>query len=378
VPYAAALSEHPLATHATGEVVGEVLDRLGGPAPDLAVLFVTRPHLGSLEDIAAAVRATLAPGTLLAASAVSVIGGREEAEEIAAVSLWAGHTGPVTALTLDAAVSDGTPVLGALGDDGLHDAGTLVLLADPASFPADDLLTRLAVEHPGLQVVGGMASAGVGPGANRLVLDDRIRDRGAVGVLIPSQRRVRSVVSQGCAPVGDPYTVTRAEGSMIHEIAGRPALERIREVIDALDHDQRRMAAAGLHLGRVVDEHKVDLDRGDFLVRNVLGADPSTGTVAVGDRVTTGDTVQLQVRDARSADDDLRLALEPHEASGALVFTCNGRGERFFGEAHHDATVISEALGTTAVGGMFCAGEIGPVGPRSHLHGFTASIALFD
>jgi small ligand-binding sensory domain FIST len=378
VPYAAALSEHPLATHATGEVVGEVLDRLGGRPPDLAVLFVTRPHLGALEDIAAAVRATLAPDVLLAATAVSVLAGREEAEDVAAVSLWAGHTGPVTPVALDARAVDGEVRIDGVADDELAAAGTLLLLADPASFPVDVLLSRLATDHPGLDVVGGMASAGAGPGGNRLVLDGRIRDRGAVGVLLPAHRPVRTVVSQGCAPVGDPYTVTRAEGSMIHEIAGRPALERIREVIDGLDDDQRRMASAGLHLGRVVDEHKVDLDRGDFLVRNVLGADPSTGAVAVGDEVAAGDTVQLQVRDAASADVDLRVLLDPHEAAGALVFTCNGRGERFFGRAHHDAEVVSEALGTTAVAGMFCAGEIGPVGARSHLHGFTACIALFD
>ena len=377
MPFAAALSEHPLATHATGEVVGEVLERLDGAVADLAVLFVTRPHVGALEDIAAAVRATLRPRTLMAATAVSVLAGREEAEEVAAVSLWAGVTGEATPLALDARQADGALRITGLDPSALDGAATLLLLADPASFPVDAFLDQLAETHPSVQVVGGMASAGTGPGANRLVIDGRIVDRGAVGVLLPPMSSVGAVVSQGCAPIGDPFTVTRAEGSMIQEIAGRPALERVREVVDGLSTADRAKAAAGLHVGRVVDEHRVDFERGDFLVRNVLGADPSTGAVAIGDQVGVGDTIQFQVRDAVSADADLRLLLDDHSASGALVFTCNGRGARFFAEPHHDATVVSEALGTGAIGGMFCAGEIGPVGARNFVHGFTASVALF-
>ena len=377
MPFAAALSEHPLATHATGEVVGEVLERLHGAVPDLAVLFVTRPHVGALEDIAAAVRTTLRPRTLMAATAVSVLGGREEAEEVAAVSLWAGVIGEVTPMVLDAAQADGALRITGLDTQALDGAATLLLLADPASFPVDVFLERLSVTHPGVQVVGGMASAGPGPGANRLVVDERIVDRGAVGVVLSPASSVRAVVSQGCAPIGDPFTVTRAEGSMIQEIAGRPALERVREVVDGLSAADRAKAASGLHVGRVVDEHRVDFERGDFLVRNVLGADPSTGAVAIGDQIRVGDTIQFQVRDAVSADADLRLLLDDHSASGALVFTCNGRGARFFAEPHHDAAVVSEALGTSAIGGMFCAGEIGPVGAKNFVHGFTASVALF-
>jgi small ligand-binding sensory domain FIST len=130
-------------------------------------------------------------------------------------------------------------------------------------------------------------------------------------------------------------------------------------------------------MGRVVDEHKLDFDRGDFLVRNVLGADRANGAVAVGDEVEVGATVQLHVRDADSADADLRLLLDEHEGEGALVFTCNGRGIQLFGRAHHDASVVAESLGTPAVAGMFCAGEVGPVGGRSFLHGFTAVTVIF-
>jgi len=378
VPFAAALSEHLLATQATGEVVGEVLDRLGGEPPDLAVLFVTRPHVGALDDIAATVRTLLAPTTLLAATAVSVLGGQAEAEEVAAISLWAGHTGPVISLALEAVpAADGTVEVLGLEPAQLDQAKTMLLIADPASFPVDSFLAQLSVSHPDLQVVGGMASAGFGAGGNRLVVDGRVLDHGAVGVLIPASQPITTVVSQGCAPIGDPFTVTRAERTMIHEIAGRPALQWLQEIVGALTPEMRRKAAAGLHIGRVVDDRKVTFERGDFLVRNILGADPTNGAVAVGDVVEVGATVQLQVRDAASADADLRSLLADHRAQGALVFTCNGRGARFFGEPHHDAMVITEALGTIAIGGMFCAGEIGPVGTANFVHGFTASVALF-
>jgi small ligand-binding sensory domain FIST len=239
------------------------------------------------------------------------------------------------------------------------------------------VLDALAAGHPRLTVAGGVASAGTQPGANRLVLDGRLHDRGAVLVLLAPDVPVEVVVSQGCGPVGQPFTVTAAERNMLIELAGRPALERVQETIDGLDERDRSAAARGLHMGRVVDEHKLDFDRGDFLVRNVLGADRANGAVAVGDEVEVGATVQLHVRDADSADADLRLLLDGHEGEGALVFTCNGRGMQLFGVPHHDASVISESLGTTALAGMFCAGEVGPVGGRSFLHGFTAVTVIF-
>lgn len=376
MPFAAAVSEHPLATHATGEVVGELLERLPGP-PDLAVLFVTGPHLGVLEDIASAVRRLLQPGTLVGCTAVSVLAGREEVEQVPGVALWAGSTGAVAAHHVDVVESPEGAVLTGVDGADLEAAGTALLIADPATFPVASVLDTFAVSHPHLTVAGGVASAGGGPGANRLVLDERLHDRGAVLVLLGRDVPVDIVVSQGCGPVGQPYTVTRAERNMVIELAGRPALERVQETIAALGESDRAAAAKGLHMGIVVDEHKVDFDRGDFLVRNVLGADRANGAVAVGDVVEVGATVQLHVRDADSADADLRLLLDGHEGEGALVFTCNGRGSALFGEPHHDAAVVAETVGTTAVAGMFCAGEVGPVGGRSFLHGFTAVTVIF-
>jgi small ligand-binding sensory domain FIST len=388
MPFAAALSEHPLATHATGEVIGSLLEQVG-PHPDVVAVFVTGPHLGALDDVCAAVRATLDPGTLIGVTAVSVLGGNREVEEQAAVSAWAARVAPATGVRLEARpLVEGEPGE-QVGSDGElvgfvglpESAGlpgsTLVLIAEPTSFPLSAFLDAAAVQVPGLTVVGGVASATFAPGVNRLALDAAVHTDGAIGVLFGPEWPVRAVVSQGCRPIGDPYTVTRAERSMLYEIAGTPALAKLQEVLEGVSAEDRALARNGLHLGRVVDHRALDPDRGDFLIRNLRGADPDVGALAVGDEVEIGATVQFQIRDAASADEDLRLLLADSTASAALVFTCNGRGVRLFGEPDHDAEVVSDVVGA-AVAGMFCAGEVGPVGTRSFLHGLTASIALFS
>ena len=254
---------------------------------------------------------------------------------------------------------------------------TLVLLADPFSFPTDRLLREIDATCPHLRVIGGLASAGNQPGQNRFVLGDEVFDDGAVGLLFPPGEAVTAVVSQGCRPIGHPYVVTRGERNLIHELAGRPVLERLQEIIEGLDGADRALAQRGLHIGIVVNEHKLDFDRGDFLVRGVLGIDRESRGLAVGDVVETGTSVQFQVRDAASADEDLSHLMSGYAADAALLFTCNGRGRRLFGVDDHDASVVSEAIAPAPVAGMFCAGEFGPVGRRSFVHGFTASVALF-
>jgi small ligand-binding sensory domain FIST len=379
MPFAASMSEHPMATHATGEVVGHVLEALGD-APDLAVLFVTAPHAGALEDIARTVREVLHPGTLLGVTAVSVLGGDREVEEHPAVTLWAAGLGAaVTPVRLDASVPSIGIAVSGLDHDLVGDMQerTLLLLADPFSMPVDGFLEAAPETYPGLRIIGGLASAARGPGGNRLVLDDRQYTDGAVGALLPPVDSLTAVVSQGCRPIGTPMTVTKSDGRIIYELAGRPALERLVELLESLEPEERALAQRGIHLGRVINEHKVDFDRGDFLIRTVLGGDRDVGAIAVGDEVDIGATVQFQVRDAESADHDLRELLAGRRAQGALVFTCNGRGTHLFGQPDHDARVINAHVEGGATAGMFCAGELGPIGDRSFLHGFTASILLF-
>jgi small ligand-binding sensory domain FIST len=179
-------------------------------------------------------------------------------------------------------------------------------------------------------------------------------------------------------------TITAARANVIEELASKPAVERLREAIAALEPDEQRLAAEGLMVGLVIDENQPEYERGDFLVRPLIGADPETGTLAIGEPVRVGQAVRMHVRDAASADEDLRRALRaqaeafgPEGAAGALLFTCNGRGSHMFEVPDHDATAIEDTLGIPA-GGFFCAGEIGPVGGRNFLHGFTATIAVFE
>jgi small ligand-binding sensory domain FIST len=211
------------------------------------------------------------------------------------------------------------------------------------------------------------------------VLDTEVRNGGAVGAVLSGGVVVRPLVSQGCRPVGSPATVTRADRNVIIELGGQTPLERIRDMFGAADPAERALMQQGLHIGRVIDEYKTEFRRGDFLIRSVMGADPESGAVAVGDYVEVGETVQFHVRDAGSADEDLKtmLATVAQPPAGALLFTCNGRGTYLFGVPDHDARAVQASFGRLPLAGLFCAGEIGPVGGRNFLHGFTASLALF-
>jgi small ligand-binding sensory domain FIST len=260
----------------------------------------------------------------------------------------------------------------------------LFLLGDPFSFPADELIQRINEDHPGIPVLGGMASGGARPEENRLLLGSRCHPAGAVAALVHGGVRIRSVVSQGCRPIGRPFIVTKAEANVIRELGGMPALGRLQEVFAELTPNEQQMVREGLHVGRVLSEYQDHFGRGDFLVRNVIGADPDSGAIAIGDYVRPGQTVQFHVRDAETADEDLRALLTSAATdaaaspAGALVFTCNGRGTRLFSAPDHDAACVRDCLGNIPVAGFFAQGELGPIGGKNFLHGFTASVALIE
>lgn len=389
MPFAAAVSEHPVPAESAGEVIGDVIEQVGR-GPDVAAVFVTAPLVGALEDVGKAIRELLDPRVLIGGTAVSVVGGGREIEETAAISLWAGSllglARPPQPVSL-AIEPRGADTFELTGAGRLTDgAGTLLLLADPFTFPVDHLLQVLAQSAPELSVVGGLASAARGPGGNRLLLDDQVSSAGAVGILFPPGPHVTTLVSQGCRPVGDPYTVTDAQGPMVKELAGQPAFDRLNQLVERADAETRAQMSRGLQIGLVIDEQRDRFSAGDFLIRNLVGVDRDNGALAVGEQVEVGSTLQFQVRDAASADEDLSTLLAEAGAGwasgpdGALLFTCNGRGERLFGTPDHDATEVAGHLANPsrpALGGMFCAGEVGPVAGRNFLHGFTASVAMF-
>lgn len=378
MPFAAAVSEHPITAHAVGEVTGHVLEQIG-ESIDLVLVFVTPHHAGALEDIDDAVRTILSPSVLVGCAATSVVGTGREVEGGPGISLWAGRFGPVLPVRLQVEpLGEGAAVLTGWPERIPFDPSLLMLVADPFSFPAESVFPVVEERLPGLPVVGGMASAGQGPGGNRLVIDGTVVTAGAVGALIGPGVDTEAVVSQGCRPVGQPFAITRSDGSVLWELGGRPAVQRLRELAeqDLTDSESAGVKAGAVHIGRLVDENRAEFGRGDFLVRNLVGGSPEEGWLRVNDRPELGSTVQFQLRDAESADEDLREALRGRQAEAALLFTCNGRGRRLFGEPDHDVTVVADTLASPPVAGFFAQGEFGPVGGRNFVHGFSASLAL--
>ncbi len=382
--YASILSTERDTSSAVRQLLEGVGDQLGTAQADLAVAFASREHADGLDRLAEECRRGRLARHVLGCTGESIVGVEREIEGSPAFSLWVAQFPEGTSvrpvrLTFESGRFQGWP------DDAPAERvadSTLVMLGDPFSFPAEQWLSWQGKGAPGLRVVGGMASAGGRPGVNRLLLDAETFEGGAVGALIDGPLRIRTVVSQGCRPIGRPMIVTRVDGNVVKELGRRPALEVFREVYEALPPADQELVREGLHLGRVMNEYQEGFRRGDFLIRNVIGADDEGG-VAITDEIRVGQTVQFHVRDAATADEDLRAlideaAIGPGRAGGALVFTCNGRGTRLFPTPHHDACAIGERLGPIPLAGFFAMGEIGPVGRHNFLHGFTASIALFE
>ena len=379
VRIAVGLSESFDAVEAFSDASADAARGLGAPC-DLAVVFVSGPHIGHAKWVLSVIHERLEPANLIGCAAGGVLATGQEIEEGPGAVVWALSAPEARIAThyLRAErLEQGAAIVGVPDDPG----EAMLLMADPYSFPTETLLARLDESHPGVPVIGGLASAAVG-GRGVLLRDGDLCVEGAVlctldGVpLLPC-------VSQGAAPVGPEMRITAAEGNLIAELAGKPAVQRLTEVIGALDREQQLLARGGALLGIVIDENKPEFERGDFLVRPIIGADQDSGTIAVGEQVRIGQTVRLHLRDPVSADEDLREALRLQAealgapgAAGALLFTCNGRGRHMFSVPDHDAAAIADALGAPA-GGFFCAGEIGPVGGRNFLHGFTATMALF-
>jgi small ligand-binding sensory domain FIST len=385
---AAASTEPDLAAAIAAAVRGAVAELGPGEQADLAVVFVSQAYGSAIRPAMETLSETVPARVVLGTTVEGLLAGAVEHESGPAVSVWLARLPGATLVPLAleyAQTADGGSFVGwpAELDDGWPPHASLLLLADPFTCPVDRLLARLDEDHPGVPVVGGMASGGYEPGCNTLVVGNRSYDSGAVGVVIGGGVRIRPVVSQGCRPIGKPLVITRAEANVIIELGGKPALERLREIYAELGHDDRVLVRTSLHVGRAANEYQESFQQGDFLVRTVAGADPDSGVLAVGDLVRVGQTVQFHVRDAASAHDDLVSLLSREKerdptVAGALVFTCNGRGSRLFSTPHHDAACLQQVLGPLPATGFFAQGEIGPIGSRTFMHGFTASIALFE
>ena len=378
---AAALSTTRDSEAALREVVDRLAEGFAGESADLALVFASIHHAKILGKVGAELTARGLGRHVIGCTGETIIGEDREVEAEPALSAWAIRL-PEAELK---------PIRIERGDDGLDSLrgfadgpDSILLLGDPFSFAPDPWLQKLNAVAPGLRVMGGMASGSQAPRENRLLLDGRVFEEGAVGIVVGGNVSVRTLVSQGCRPIGRPMIVTKVDRNLIRELGRRPSLEVLRELFEGLPEDDQERVQSGLHIGRVINEYQDTFRRGDFLVRNVMGAD-DTGGIAITDLVRVGQTVQFHVRDAETADEDLRSLIDSERldrpdarVAGALLFSCNGRGTRLFPEADHDVGVLRERFGPIAVAGFFAMGEIGPVGGQNFLHGYTASVVLFE
>jgi small ligand-binding sensory domain FIST len=415
VTFASAISGAPSTSEAQREVLDALLDRLGGAAVDLVVVFATMHHQAGFKQLCADLQAALGPRVILGCTCGGVIGVRREEQRGPGLSVLAGSM-PGAALRgfsyeqLDwpavlekpSALRDMIDLSKAGGESGVGESGggesggaesggvsdpggpcAILLLADPFSTPMVKLLPAFASAFGPVPVFGGMASGAQEAGLNRMVLNGEAMRNGAVGVAIGGDIDVQTTVSQGCRAIGEPMVITRSRRHVVQELGGRNPLAALRQMVARLDPaDRELLQHNGLHVGRVINEYKGRFGRGDFLIREMVDVDADDGYIAIGDpRVRTGQTVQFHVRDARSAADDFKMMLSAQkvhgQAHGALLFCCSGRGEHLFDHPHADASMVYDALGDAPLAGFFCAGEIGPVGGQSYIHGHTACLAVF-
>lgn len=255
---------------------------------------------------------------------------------------------------------------------------------DPFHLDSESWLRTWNEAYASLPVLGGLASGDFTEHRTQLYLNGDVFEEGGVAIAVGGEVKLAGVISQGCTPIGETWTLTKVDQNIIHEIGNRPAYEVLAETFNTLSHEDQRQARGNLFIGLVVNEYLEDFHRGDFLIRNLLGADPRSGSIAIGALPRPGQTVQFQRRDAAAATEDMNalLARAKRQLEGATVYggclcSCNGRGRGLFGEPDHDARMVQQQLGPLGLAGFFCNGEIGPIGEKNFLHGFTASLALF-
>jgi len=383
--FASALSTKRDHRAAVDDLVREIRSELGPEKIDLALVFTHRDYVAAGAEFIATLRQALGVRHLIGCTGGGIIGDRQECEGEAAVSVLVAQL-PGVEIDLFHITTD--EVEEASGPEFWHfqlevspevKPNFLVFL-DPFSTNATAWVEALGEAYPGAALLGGLSSGGRQPGECRLFLDDAVLDEGAVGVALSGNIEIQTVVSQGCRPIGQPLTITRADKNVIFELAGQPPLAVLNEMLPQLPASDQKLARTALFLGRVINEYQDEFGRGDFLIRNLVGHDPKSGALAVGDLMRTGQTVQFQVRDGGSASEDLLALLAKQQSTrvrGAVLFSCLGRGEGMYGEANHDINALQSAVGPIPAAGFFANGEIGPVGTKPFVHGFTSVIGLF-
>lgn len=256
--------------------------------------------------------------------------------------------------------------------------------ADPFHLDSESWLRSWNEAYAPLPVMGGLASGDSAEQRTQIYLNGDVFEEGGVAISIGGDVKFASVISQGCTPIGETWTLTKVEQNIIHQIGNRPAYEVLNETFNQLKPEEQKVTRGNLFVGLVVNEYLDEFHRGDFLIRNLLGADPKSGSIAIGALPRTGQTMQFQRRSSAAAMEDMDELLERagKKLGGATIYgaclcSCNGRGKNLFGRPNHDAASVQKQFGPLGLAGFFCNGEIGPIGEKNFLHGYTASVALF-
>ncbi len=388
--FATGVSDQADAGQAVRDVVQQARKQLQGSRAHVAFLFASILYQADWKPLLSQIREELGSPLLLGCTGGGIIGSEQELEGSPALSLAAGVMPGVKlhpfAVSPEDLAEERDPGfwIEKIGASPMEDP-VGVLLPDPFTCDAMALVSTLNAVYPKMPLIGGLASGASQAGENILFYNDELLSEGAVGTLLTGNITLQTIVSQGCRPIGRPYIVTKVEENVILELAGMSATEALQRLFNELSDADKRLARTALLLGVVMNEYKEKFQRGDFLIRNLIGIDPASGAIAVGDRIQAGQTIQFHVRDADTSREDLQLLLEEKTKalsksglSGGLLFSCLGRGRDLYGEPHVDIRTIREALGSNCpIAGFFCNGEIGPVGKQNYIHGFTSSLGLF-
>ena len=387
--WSSALSENLSLSEGISECASKIRGELGEEAPDLVVVFVSAHHAAEYESVPGLIREHLGESTLVGCSSGGVIGEGREVEHRPGLALTAARLPGVELAPFrieDGALPDGDAAPDAweaLVNVSVDQEPDFLLLADPFSIRGEHLLMGLDYAFPGSVKTGGMASGAHEPEGDALYLSDATYRSGVVGVSMRGDIVVETVVAQGCRPIGQPMQITACNQNLLLGLNGDTPFEVLKGIFEGLTDRDRELAQHSLFLGVVMDEFTANPQLGDFLIRNVVGADPRRGALAIGETLKEGQTVQFHLRDATTSANDQDAMLTQYarshpiyEDAGALMFSCLGRGSHLYGRADHDTDMFREKVGEMPLTGFFCNGEIGPVGGSTFLHGYTSSFGI--
>ncbi len=384
------LSDAATLPQALEDVVSTAEQSLKGQKPDLCLVFISHHFLSGYESVIPFIKERLGARVILGCSGGGVVGSGKEVEHRTALALTLAVM-PDVAITPFRVADSSLPGLDASPREWHHLIGVppadnpqFIVLADPYSIRIENLLMGLDYAFPRAVKVGGLASGATQPGENALYLNSVCYRSGAVGAALSGNVALDVLVAQGCRPIGKPMRVTQCDRNILMELDGKSPLNILRDLFLTLGARDQNLLQHALFLGLVMDPLKSHFTQGDFLVRNIVGLDTEKGILAIGAHLRQGQMVQFHLRDAQTSAEDLQQTLSTYvsrggheQVSGALLFSCLGRGEFLYGHASHDTQLFQQKLGKVPVSGFFCNGEIGPVGGTTYLHGYTSCFALF-